>query len=104
MVQFLIASPVLSAEKSGMMKGERAYAMTGKISAIDPQSHTIVINVHEGKQIFTVAGPLSPNAVLKQGGRKVALNNFKLGECVNVKWDATKGGQIITTLISATTC
>ena len=74
----------------------RVYQMRGKITAVDVEANTVVINVPIGKKgIFTVAGPLATNAVLKKGGEKVALKDFHKGEWVTVRWQYTKSGHLI---------
>ncbi len=78
------------------MAAPRVYKMEGKITAIDPADGTVVINVPiTKKNIFTVAGPLSDNAVLKIGKKKASLKDFKVGERVIVEWSYTPRGHLI---------
>jgi len=96
LVQVLVVSPAFSDTK--------AWVMTGKITAIDHQYHTVVVNVPQGKgQIFTVAGPLAPKAKVEKAGKMAALNNFNIGEKVTVKFHNLKDGQgpVITELLAA---
>ncbi len=79
----------------------RVYVMRGKIVAVDVPDNTVVVNVPlEKKEIFTVAGPLAPDAVLKKGAaRNVTLKDFHEGEWVTVKWQHTQDGHLIKALI-----
>ncbi|MBW1677629.1 MAG: hypothetical protein JRJ79_13770 [Deltaproteobacteria bacterium] len=45
--------------------GEKIYQMKGEITAIESAYNTVVIEVPMGKRMFTVAGPLSSEAILK---------------------------------------
>ncbi len=74
----------------------RIFQMKGKITAVDTKAQTVVINVPLGKKgIFTVAGPLAADAVLKKDGKKAALKDFHKGEEVVVRWQYTKSGHLI---------
>ena len=75
--------------------GEKVYKMTGDITALGPDHNTVVIEVPVGEKLFTVAGPVSPEAVLKKHGRSVDLIDFQIGERVTVKWKATETGHLI---------
>ena len=79
----------------------RVYVMKGKITAVDVPDHTVVINVPLGKKgVFTVAGPLAPNATLKKGSEQnVTLKDFHKGEWVTVKWQHTDSGHLILSLM-----
>ena len=87
---YVLVSPVMGAGKT--------YVMSGKVTAVDTAYNTIVIDVPMGKEIFTVAGPLSPKAVLRKGGKLAHLSSFMVGESVKVKWQATDEGHLITAL------
>jgi hypothetical protein len=76
-------------------KEGRIFVMSGKITAIDLPSQNVMIECPTGGQIFTVGGPLSPNAVLKIGGKSVRLDDFGLGTSVTVKWKSTENGPVI---------
>jgi len=78
--------------------GEKIYIMKGEITAIESAYNTVVIEVPMGKRMFTVAGPLSSEAILKRGGHRVDLTDFVVGDEVTVKWRATDKGHIIETL------
>ena len=75
--------------------GEKIYQMKGEITAIESAYNTVVIEVPMGKRMFTVAGPLSSEAILKRGGQCVGLTDFVVGDQVTVKWKATDKGHII---------
>ena len=75
--------------------GEKIYQMKGEITAIESAYNTVVIEVPMGKRMFTVAGPLSSEAILKKGGQCVGLTDFVVGDQVTVKWRGTDKGHII---------
>ena len=75
--------------------GEKTYQMKGEITAIESVHNTVVIEVPMGKKMFTVAGPLSSEAILKRGERRAGLTDFVVGDEVTVKWKATDSGHII---------
>ena len=87
---YVFVSPVMGAGKT--------YVMSGKVTAVDTAYNTVVIDVPLGKEMFTVAGPLSPKAVLRKGGKLAHLSSFMVGESVKVKWQATDEGHLITAL------
>jgi hypothetical protein len=73
----------------------KVFMMSGRITAVDLQYHTVVIACPEDGRIFTVGGPLSKTAELKAGGKTARLSNFKKDEAVIVKWRATGKGHLI---------
>ncbi len=74
----------------------RVYEMEGRITAIDLNAQTVVVNVPMGrKNIFTVAGPLAKDAVLKRDHKKATLAEFRVGERVLVAWVSTYQGHLI---------
>jgi hypothetical protein len=75
--------------------GKRIYQMSGDITAIDLDYHTVVVEVPLGGKTFTVGGPLSSEAVSKRGSQSVSLEDFRVGDQVTVKWEATEQGHII---------
>jgi len=80
-----------------MSTAAETYKMKGKITAIDTKDNTVVVNVRMEKgKIYTVAGPLAPNAVLKKGKKSdVMLKDFNVGESVIVEWEVTSNGHIV---------
>lgn len=78
--------------------GERIYEMPGDITAIDLGFNTVVVEVPIAGKSFTVGGPLSPDASLKRGGRTIRLSDFRVGDRVIIKWNATEKGHIILAL------
>jgi hypothetical protein len=78
---------------------DRVYEMSGKISAIDLNYKTVVVEVPEKNgQILTVGGDLIPETVLRKGGKAAKLSDFKVGEQVLVKWKVTETGILILSL------
>ena len=78
----------------------KAYKMTGKISAIDLAYNTVVIQVPMASKIFTVGGPLAPDAKLRKDNKMATLNDFKVGERVTVNWHSTPQGHVIDRLVA----
>jgi hypothetical protein len=88
----------LSFSGSQSWAGERIYQMSGDITAIDLDYHTVVVEVPLGEKTFTVGGPLSLKAVLKRDSKSVSLEDFRVGDRVTVKWEANEQGHIILSL------
>ena len=83
--------------------GKEVVKMVGEITAIDLAHRTVVVEVLVGKavvgeQLFTVGGPLSPDAELKRGGRPAELEDFKVGDRVTVLWKTIETGHLILSL------
>jgi hypothetical protein len=73
--------------------------MRGEVAAIDLQHKTVVVEVPvKGEKMLTVGGQLSPDALLKKGGKKVELAGFKVGDHVWVKWKVTEKTHVILSL------
>jgi hypothetical protein len=77
---------------------EKKYRMRGDLTAIDLKYNTAVIEVPVKGKMFTVGGALSPEAILKRGGRSVELGDFQVGDRVTVIWESTKKGPMILSL------
>ena len=93
-----MSEKTFKAEQAADTKAEKmgeVFIMSGKVKAAEAQYHTAVVECPVGGQTFTVAGPLAPKAVLKKGGKSVELKDFKEGEHVQVKWQATENGHLI---------
>ena len=67
----------------------KAHLMTGEISGISLAYRTVVIQVPLGSQMFTVGGPLDPDATLTKNGKSADLKEFKVGETATVRWRST---------------
>jgi hypothetical protein len=78
--------------------GEKVHKMTGEIAAIDLAYNTVVVEVPMGERVFTVGGPLSPEAILHRGGQSADLADFHRGDRVSVTWEATERGHLILSL------
>ncbi|MGD2268781.1 MAG: hypothetical protein PVI06_00160 [Desulfobacterales bacterium] len=83
----LIASLVLA--------GDRVYSRGGKISAINLLDNVVVIEIPVPNDSMTVGGALAPNAKVTKGNRPATLDDFKVGETVNVRWRVTETGHTI---------
>lgn len=68
---------------------------SGTVAALEPAERTVVIEVPQGKETFTVAGPLSPKAVVKKGGKTAQLDDVHVGDHVRVTWHQTAQGHEI---------
>ena len=84
-----------------MAAAPKVYKMSGKITAVDLKDNTVVVDVPMGKkEIYTVAGPLAQDAVLKKGNKTATLKDFQKGESVIVEWEVTDKGHIVKQLIA----
>jgi hypothetical protein len=81
-------------------KAHDAYKMTGKIRGIDLKHQTIVIEVPLGYQMFTVGGPLAPDAKLTRSGQPATLSDFSVNEQVTVIFHSTDQGHKIDRLMN----
>jgi len=91
----LSAFMLLLGAQKGLSK-DIVYEMRGKISAVEPTEHTVVIEVPmEDGKLFTVGGPLAANATVRKGGHGATLADFSPGEEVTVKWKSIKTGHLI---------
>jgi hypothetical protein len=75
------------------------YQMTGKITSIDLNYQSIVIEVPLGSQMFTVGGPLASDAKLTKAGQSAKLSDFSVNEKVTVIFHSTDQGHVIDRLI-----
>ena len=80
------------------LAAEKVFKRAGEIAAIDLDHNTVVVEVPVGKRLFTVGGPLSPEAVLQRGGQSVGLADFRTGDRVTVTWETTERGHLILSL------
>lgn len=80
-------------------KAHNTYKMTGKIRGIDLNYQTIVIEVPLGATMFTVGGPLAPDAKLTKAGQPVRLSDFSVNEKVTVIFHSTDQGHVIDRLM-----
>jgi hypothetical protein len=88
----------LSFSSTQSWAGKRIYQMSGDITAIDLDYHTVVVEVPLAGKSLTVGGPLSSEAVLKRGSKSVGLEDFRVGDRVTVKWEIAEQGHIILSL------
>jgi hypothetical protein len=83
-----------AADMRAQKMGE-TFTMSGTVKAVDSKDNTAVIECPVKGQMFTVAGPIAPKANLEKGGKAAQLSDFKEGQHVNVKWQATEQGHRI---------
>lgn len=83
-----------------------SYGMSGKITAIEPDNNTVVVEVIQGDDQFTVAGPLSSDAVLKISDEAATLGEFSEGDSVTIHFYSTDEGHVINRLcdLQSKTC
>jgi len=68
----------------------KVYTMSGRIDAIDMDTDTIVVEVPiKGNETMTIGGPVIEDATLQKDGRQVDLDEFEVGEWVEVTWEKT---------------
>jgi Cu/Ag efflux protein CusF len=102
-ILFIIIVPVVLAGwvLSAQAEMGNVYTMSGRISAIDLDAGTVVVQVPmKNNQMMTVAGPLTQNATLKKRGKKTNLDAFKTGDHVRVTWQKTDKTLLIKALAS----
>ena len=68
---------------------------SGKVTAVDSNANTIVVDVGQGKKMSTVAGPLAPKATLTRGGKAAKLSDFRNGDNVSVSYSSGADGPVI---------
>ena len=90
----LLACPLIVFGQS-----HKSYKMTGKVSAVDLTHQTITIEVPLAAQMFTVAGPLAPDARLTKADKPATLKDFKVGERVTVIFHSNDQGHVIDRLM-----
>jgi|GEM_PF-3907718 hypothetical protein len=77
------------------------HVMEGKISAVSPEYNTVVVEVPVGQgKLFTVGGPLVPDAVLIKEGERADLEAFSRGDEVTVTWRSVPDGHVIERLVA----
>jgi hypothetical protein len=72
-----------------------AFKNAGLISAIDPYSHKMHIELPLGPRNHMMMGTLNSNTVFQEDGHPATLSDFKEGDVVLVQWKATRDGKII---------
>ena len=75
------------------------YKMTGILTAVNLSARVVVIEVNRNRDRFTIAGPLASNAKLFKSSRFARLEEFKIGEAVDVEWHRTADGHVIDRLL-----
>ena len=63
----------------------KVHSLKGEISGINLAHSTVVVQAPVGSQMFTVGGPLDPDATLTKNDKPVGLKDFKVGETVTVR-------------------
>jgi hypothetical protein len=92
----LFAISVLICGSTLVSTGEEwSYGMSGKITALEPDNNTVVVEVIQGDDQFTVAGPLSSDAILLKGDESANLGEFNEGDSVMVHFYSTDEGHVI---------
>ena len=93
-----MSNKTFQAEHAADMRAQKMgeiFTMSGTVKAVDSKDNTAVIACPLNGQIFTVAGPIAPKANLEKSGKPAQLSDFKEGQHVNVKWQATEEGHRI---------
>lgn len=95
----LVLTLVLAIPFTVFGESNNSYKMTGKIRGIDLNHQTIVIDVTLGSKMFTVGGPLAPDAKLTKNGEPAKLRDFSVDEQVTVIFHSTDQGHLIDRLM-----
>lgn len=64
----------------------------GKLTAVEPQWDTVVVEVPTNGKQLTVGGKLVPNANVTKNGSMAELKDFDVDRPVSVKWMTTDKG------------
>lgn len=77
------------------------YTHSGEIAAIDLQHGTVVVEVPVEQGALTVGGPLIPAATLRKGEQRARLDDFSVGEQVQISWEKTDETLLIHRLVAS---
>ena len=72
--------------------GGKILSGRGRITGIDVDSSTVVVEIPRNGRLYTVGGRLSPDAVLTNGGQEADLSLFRPGDVVRVGWTRVSAG------------
>ncbi len=97
----IIALMAFSFAPTAMAAQPKVYTHSGEISAIDLQHGTVVVEVPVEQGTMTVGGPLIPEAALRKDGKKADLNDFSVGENVQISWEKTDETLMIHRLVAS---
>jgi hypothetical protein len=91
---------VLAPGISALAADPEVYTYTGEISAIDLQHGTVVVEIPVENDTMTVGGPVVPEATIHKEGADAELNQFSVGERVQVTWEKTDETHLIHRLVA----
>jgi DNA-directed RNA polymerase subunit E'/Rpb7 len=79
-VKFFMANAATTAE-TGKME-----AVTGKVTAVDPQGMAITISAKAGKEIMDVGAIVNKDTRVKAKGKATTLKDIRVGDTVTVRY------------------
>jgi hypothetical protein len=89
------ASPVTTAKAPA---AKRPAGLVGKVVAVTPKSHTIVVDVPQGKDTLRIGAEVTDHTKILLGGKKASLDALKEGERVRISYHRMSTGDVATSL------
>jgi hypothetical protein len=90
------ASPVTTAKAAA---AKRPAGLVGKVIAVTPNSHTIVVDVPQGKDTLRIGAEITDQTKVLVGGKEASLDALKEGERVRIVYHRTSSGDVATSLV-----
>lgn len=91
----------IASEKSATAPGP--VGLAGKIVAVTPDSHTIVVDVPLGKETLRIGAEATDATKILVGGKKASLNALKEGERVRISYHRTAMGDVANSVVALET-
>ena len=89
------ASPVTTAKAPA---AKRPAGLVGKVVAVTPRSHTIVVDVRQGKDTLRIGAEITDHTKILVGGKKASLDALTEGERVRISYHRMSTGDVATSL------
>jgi hypothetical protein len=90
------ASPVTTAKAPA---AKRPAGLVGEVVAVNPNSHTIVVDVPQGKDTLRIGAEITDQTKVLVGGKEASLDALKEGERVRIVYHRTSDGDAATSLV-----
>ena len=89
------ASPAMTAKAPA---AKRPAGLLGKVVAVTPTSHTIVVDVPQGKETLRIGAEVTDHTKILVGGKQASLDALKEGERVRISYHRMSTGDVATSL------
>lgn len=83
---FLVVATAVCLLCTQSIADEGLCRCTGQIETVDATRSVVAVEVRMGDTYCTIGGRICPGAVLKKGGKPVALADFSAGDQVLIEW------------------